>query len=303
MGKKSSSYQEIDPNVGKAMLKQADLAQQYQDWYSTEMAPMLMNATEKQLERTEALSQLGYDQANWLRNWTQQNTDKQWARADEAYDSAKKTFAAAQDMADTARTYNTDAEYQRQLNSAMADRTMAYGLQRQQMKQQLTSQGIDPTSGYYQSQYRALGDAEARDKAYADVIAQNAARELGWTKKMQALGVGQGYLNASMNQDQVGINTVGTGAQNSLSSLAQAGGYAGLGMQNLSNLYSSYSNNANSIMSQNQNAFNLGMQQSNINLSSSINQNQNAATVASGYGSLYGSMAGLATNYAISKMH
>ena len=303
MGKKSSSYQEVDPNVGKAMLKQADLAQQYQDWYASEMAPMLMNQTERQIERSEKLSQLAYDQAYWLRDRTQAVTTKANARADAQSAQEKKTWPSAAAMADTARTFNEQAAYQRALEEAIADRTMGYGLQRQQLKRQLTSQGIDPTSGQYQSQFRAVGDAEANDKANADIIALRAARELGWTKKMQAIGVGQGYLNASINQANQATQTMGVGAGNSLSAIGQAQGYNTLGFSNIANLYNSYSSNTNSLLSQNQNVFNLGMGASNINLSSSIAANQNAATMAQGYGSAFGSLAGMATNLATTKMN
>lgn len=304
MGKKSSSYQEIDPNVGKAMKKQAELAEQYQEWYQSEMYPMLMRQTEQANEWAMEDAAWARDQARWLRDYTQQNADKQNERADAQYAALKNTWGAEEGFLDSAVNNFDEAAYrERATEATTGDLTMAYAQQRKALGQGMTGSGVDPTSGRYQSSYRTLTDEEAYNRAQAILAAEQTAKELGWNNKMQAVSMGQNYLNGSVNYGNTANSTLGMGSSQALGANALANQLGQLGLSNTSNLYNSYSSNSNSLLSQNQNIFNLGMGNSNINLSSSIAANQNAATMAQGYGSAFGSVAGLATNMATTKMN
>lgn len=297
MGKKSSSYQAIDPNVGKAMKRQADLAEAQQQWYETEMQPWLMHQTEKQNEWAEQDRQFARDQALWWRDYTRQNTEKLNERADEQYNRWKATLGSENAMVDDARNFNVGAEQERQTESALTDITAGNAVQRKAFGQQLTTQGIDPTSGQYQAQFRQLGDAEANTRAQAILAAEKVAKELGWNKKMQAVGIGQGYMNQSLQYANNANSIAASGAQASLGANGQASSFGQLGLSNISNLYNNrqsyYGNQQNTISSM----FNTGMGVSNSNLNASIASNQAAATTAAGYGNAFGSIAGAAAQY------
>lgn len=297
MGKKSSSYQAIDPNVGKAMKRQAALAEAQQQWYETEMQPWLMHQTEQQNEWAEQDRQFARDQALWWRDYTRQNTEKLNERADEQYNRWKATLGSENAMVDAARNFNVGAEQERQTESALTGITAGNAVQRKALGQQLTTQGIDPTSGQYQAQFRQLGDAEANTRAQAILAAEKVAKELGWNKKMQAVGIGQGYMNQSLQYANNANSIAASGAQASLGANGQASSFGQLGLSNISNLYNNrqsyYGNQQNTISSM----FNTGMGVSNSNLNASIASNQAAATTAAGYGSAFGSIAGAAAQY------
>lgn len=297
MGKKSSSYQAIDPNVGKAMKRQAALAEAQQQWYETEMQPWLMHQTEQQNEWAEQDRQFARDQALWWRDYTRQNTEKLNQRADEQFARWQATLPAENAMVDDARNFNVGAEQERQTESALTDITAGNAVQRKALRQQLTTQGIDPTSGQYQAQFRQLGDAEANTRAQAILAAEKVAKELGWNKKMQAVGIGQGYMNQSLQYANNANSIAANGAQASLGANGQASSFGQLGLSNISNLYNNrqsyYGNQQNTISSM----FNTGMGVSNSNLNASIASNQAAATTAAGYGSAFGSIAGATAQY------
>ena len=300
MGKKSSSYQEIDPNVGKAQKRQAALAEQQQVWYETEMQPWIMRQTEQQNEWAEQDRQFARDQALWWRDYTQANTEKANQRADEQYARWQATLPSENALVDSVRNYNEAAQQERLNEAATADLTTQYGQQRKALAQQQTMQGIDPTSGQYQANFRALSDEEANNRAQAILAAEQAAKELGWNKRMQAVGIGQGYLNRSTDYANAANQTASVGANASLSANGQASQFGQLGLSNIQNLYNSYQGNMNSLMNQNNSMFNLGMNQSNNNFNYTYNNNQAASSAASGIGNAVG-MAGMAMATAYNK--
>lgn len=297
MGKKSSSYQAIDPNVGKAMKRQAALAEAQQQWYETEMQPWLMHQTEQQNEWAEQDRQFARDQALWWRDYTRQNTEKLNQRADEQFARWQATLPAENAMVDGARNFNVGAEQERQTESALTDITAGNAVQRKALGQQLTTQGIDPTSGQYQAQFRQLGDAEANTRAQAILAAEKVAKELGWNKKMQAVGIGQGYMNQSLQYANNANSIAASGAQASLGANGQASSFGQLGLSNISNLYNNRQSYYGNQQNTNNSMFNTGMGVSNSNLNASIASNQAAATTAAGYGSAFGSIAGAAAQY------
>ena len=216
MGKKSSSYQAIDPNVGKAMKRQAALAEAQQQWYETEMQPWLMHQTEQQNEWAEQDRQFARDQALWWRDYTRQNTEKLNQRADEQFARWQATLPAENAMVDDARNFNVGAEQERQTESALTDITAGNAVQRKALGQQLTTQGIDPTSGQYQAQFRQLGDAEANTRAQASLGANGQASsfgQLGLSNISNLYNNRQSYYGNMMNTNNSMFN-LGMGTSN-----------------------------------------------------------------------------------------
>lgn len=293
MGKKSSTYTEIDPRVGESMNRQAELAQEFQDWQQREYLPTMMAQTVRQNERQYALAQFARDLAYQQRDQTRERTDKYNAYADAAWDR----FAGITKLTDPyfsseALNYNEAAERDRKIEEAIGDLTMGYALNRKNVVHQYNGLGIDPTSGRFQGGLRSLSDDEANNKAQAKLAAERAAKELGWNKQMTAVGIGQGYLQGAIDYANSANNTISTGMGQVLSSLGSASNAAQTQLSNTGNVYSSYGSNLTSLMNQNQSAFNLGMGASNSSLNQSIANNQNNALAAAGYGQAIGSVAG-----------
>ena len=296
MGKKSSSYSQIDPRVGQAMSRQADLALQLEDFNENTMMPAMFAATEKDNERKTALGNFAKELAYFQREQTRENTDKQNARSDAAYNTGLDLKKGDKNVAADATYFNEDAYKERMIEEAIADLTMGYGQQRKYASQQYNQLGIDPTSGRFQSGFRQISDEEANNKAQAKLAAEKAAKELGWNKRMTAVGIGQDYLNQSINYGNLANSTISSGMSQVLSSLGNASNSSSSQLSNLGSMYSSYGSNLSSLMNQNQSIFSTGMGVSNTNLQQSISNNQAAMTAASGYGSAIGSIAGASAN-------
>lgn len=294
MGKKSSSvYQPIDPSVGEAMKHQAALAKEQQDWYQGEMWPLLRAQTDKQNEWAAEDSKWAREQAQWWRDYTQQQTDKLNQRADEQWSRWQATLPSENALADTARNYNAATEQERQTERALTDITTQSALGRRALGQGMTSRGVDPTSGQYQAGFRQLSENEANSRAQAMLAAEQVAKELGWNKKMQAVGIGQGYLTGSQQYANAANQIAGQGGQAAMGANGLASSLGQLGTQNISGLIGTGLNNYKSLG----NAWNqygqMGINSSNTQFLGAQAQSQANQMASQGIGGAIG-MAGMA---------
>ena len=290
MGKKSASAAPaVDPSVGIAMQKQADIAERQQEWFETEMMPWLKDQTN--IANAAAQQDREFNQANtqWWQNFAQTQVDRQNARADEYYNRWKQTYLPIEDaLVAEANKYSTSAEAERQAQAAIGDYASAFAQQRQAQRMQMQAYGINPTAGAYQAQNNALNLNQYALQAAAANQARQAAVELGWQKKTQLAALGQQYIGNSMNQTQTANDTAGTagglsGQYSQLASnasqnqLANVSNLANVGLnsyQSLSNAWGQYGN--------------LGMQLSNYNQNAWAQQLQYKSAQQQGMGSIAG---------------
>lgn len=293
MGKKSSSSSPaVDPRVGAAMEKQADILDQQQQWYENEIYPWLKEQTYLQNEWSQQDRQFAQENALWWRDMAKEQYDKQNERADEYYNRWKDVYKPIEDqlVADVDR-YNTSAEAERQAQAAIGDYANAYAKQKQAQNMQMQSYGLNPTSGAYQAQNKALAFNQAGIEAMAANQARQAAEQLGWQKRMQMAAIGQQYIGNSQNQVNTATNASGSAGGLANQSIGQASQFGQLGTQNISNLanvglqsYSALSNGWGQYG-------NLGMQVSNYNQNAWAQNQQNKAQNAAGVGSMVGGIA------------
>ena len=180
MGKKSSSSAPaVDPAVGQALQQQAALAQQQQNWMETEIYPWLQQQTQKQNEYSEADRAMAMQNYQFWQNMASEQTERANAMSDEFYNRWKENYLPIENalLAD-AKNYNTSAEAERQAAYAIGDATTAYNVQKQALNQQLAQYGVNPTSGAYAAQNRAMDVNQAAVRAAAANQARSAAREL-----------------------------------------------------------------------------------------------------------------------------
>lgn len=256
MGKKSSKVR-IPAEIGQAMKKQADVAQQQQDWMENEMFPFLQE--QAQIANDNANKDREFNQANaeWWQNYAQTNADKLNEKADWYFDRFQNTYAPIEDqlVADAAK-YNDGVEAERQAGYAIGDISSAFATQRRNNAMRAQAYGVNPTSGAYQAQQRAMDLQQASLSAAAANQARNAAQQLGWNKKMQLAGLGSQYIGAAQGMYQTGNQTASTGgglsqnAANQSSTLGQvgfnnAGQLANIGLQSYGSLQNAWGNVAN----------------------------------------------------------
>lgn len=292
MGKKSSSAPAVPAEVGIAMQKQAEIAEQQQKWYETEVYPWYKESTEKQNALQEQLVNSSMEDAEWWRNFTQEQTDKANAIRDEYYDHWKNDYKPIEDqLISDAQKFNSDAYAEQQAQMAIGDVAAQYANQKQQTALNMSKYGIDPSSGQFMGQMNALSINQSAATAAASNAARQAAVQLGWDKNLQLANLGVQYagitnnatsgVNQTAGTGQNGVNSsMGVASNASTQQLSNISGLAQTGLQSyqaLSNAWGNYGNLANQTY-QNQ-------------LSAWQAQQQANASSSAGIGSLVGSVA------------
>lgn len=277
MGKSSSGggAPAADPNIGLAQQEMAKISRDYLENWKTEVWPQMKEAAAKQEIRAD--EQFALDK---------EVQQKQLAAADLTMAEYNRNAPSREAIYKEAEDYNTEANKERIASEAIGDIKTSFGVQAADLERRNQSFGINPTSGRSMATQNASGILQAATEASAATRARNAAEQLGWAKKMDAIALSQGQfgnqatstglaLNAGNQALQAGQTSMGNYAQmgNSLSQMAQTGnaGWNSIGQ--------------------------LGVQKYNADVNSySATQQANAASSA-GLGSLAGAAIGAAGNY------
>ncbi len=260
MGKKSSKVR-IPAEIGQAMQKQADVAEQQQNWMENEMFPWLQEQADISNANAQADREFNQANAEWWQNYAQTNADKLNEKADWYFDRFKNEFAPVEDsLIKDLERYNEGAEAERQAGYAIGDIASAFASQRRSNNMRAQAYGINPTSGAYQAQQRAMDLQQASLSAAAANQARNAAQQLGWNKKMQVAGLGDKYLGAAQGMYQTGNQAASTGgnlSQNAANTSASLGNQgftnaaqmANIGLGSYNSLQNAWGNVANTGLS------------------------------------------------------
>lgn len=232
MGKKSSKVR-IPAEVGQAMKQQAAVAQQQQDWMENEMFPWLQEQANISNENAEKDREFNQANAEWWQNYAQENADKLNEKADWYFDRFQNTYAPIEDsLIKDMERYNDGVEAERQAGYAIGDIASSFATQRRSNAMRAQAYGINPTSGAYQAQQRAMDLQQASLSAAAANQARNAAQQLGWQKKLQVAGLGDKYIGAAQGMYQTGNQTASTGGSLSQNAANQASSLGGVGFSN-----------------------------------------------------------------------
>lgn len=232
MGKKSSSTK-IPASVGEAMKQQAAVAQQQQDWMENEMFPWLQEQANISNENAEKDREFNQANAEWWQNYAQENADKLNEKADWYFGRFQNTYAPIEDsLIKDMERYNDGVEAERQAGYAIGDIASSFATQRRSNAMRAQAYGINPTSGAYQAQQRAMDLQQASLSAAAANQARNAAQQLGWQKKLQVAGLGDKYIGAAQGMYQTGNQTASTGGSLSQNAANQASSLGGVGFSN-----------------------------------------------------------------------
>lgn len=260
MGKKSSKVR-IPAEIGQAMKKQADVAEQQQNWMENEMFPWLQEQADISNANAQADREFNQANAEWWQNYAQTNADKLNEKADWYFDRFKNEFAPVEDsLIKDLERYNEGAEAERQAGYAIGDVASAFATQRRANAMRAQAYGINPTSGAYQAQQRAMDLQQASLSAAAANQARNAAQQLGWNKKMQVAGLGDKYIGAAQGMYQTGNQTASTGGSLSQNAANQSAALGGVGFSNATQMANIGLNSYNSLQNAWGNVANTGLQ-------------------------------------------
>ena len=130
--------------------------------------------------------------------------------AQDQWNQYKTTFQPLEtDLAAKAKTYGTPAEQEAAAGRANADVTSSFDQARKQAMLGLSgSRGLNPNDPAYDAKIASTNLSEAATKAGAETQARIQARDLGFAKELDAIGIGKGIPASS-------ANSLGTVAGNS----------------------------------------------------------------------------------------
>lgn len=185
-----------DPNIGLAQKQTSDLSAQYMDLWKSDIWPGMKQQAAAQQDLSD--KQVGL---------SMEMQKRQMEIAEEQYQRYKTVFQPLQDdIVKQAWEYDTAGNQERLASSALGDVNTQFENQRQQSRMQGRAYGIDPTSGRYQGAENANSVMQAGTAAAASTRARDAAVQLGWAKKMDAIGLGSGIFSNQATSTGLALN-------------------------------------------------------------------------------------------------
>ncbi len=217
---KKSVKNQYDPQIGESAKMLADTSKEALDWskqyYADIVTPLLKQQTEAAVKAQGQMGTLYDLQAEQMRL---------------ASDRFKKYGIPAEERYyDMVSKYSEPAEMERQAMLAKGDMATAAANQEAALGRQLSSMGIDPTSGAALSARSTASVVNAAAEASAMNRARNAARTLGMQLTSDAANFGRGGLSAVQSMGQ-GAYTASAGGLGAAGSALEGGMAAGRGVQ------------------------------------------------------------------------
>lgn len=294
MGKKSSNTVSMDPAIGQAMTRMAELSEKQQAWYENTIYPWLQTQTEKSNQATQDALDFEKENAQWYKNYYTEQSDRQNAKSDELYERYQTLYKPIEDqLIEEANSYDSGKQAKTDAADAMSTTSGAYNAQRDALKMRMKAYGLDSTSDLYSNQARASGVNEAAASVSAANEARQAAVDLGWQKQLQIASLGSTYLGNTIDLSSLANNTVATGSTNTTNNAAASVSSNNQAVQNVSSLanigLSSYQNMANAWGQYG----NMGQQQQSYNQSVANAKSAAKANETSGYVAAAGTVAAI----------
>lgn len=246
-GKKSVKNQ-YDPQIGESAKALADTSKEALDWskqyYADVVTPLLKQQTEAAVKTQGQMGTLYDLQAEQMRLASDRYKQYGIPAEERYYNMVSK--------------YSEPAEMERQAALAKGDMAAATANQAGALNRQLSSMGIDPTSGAALSARSTASVVNAAAEASAMNRARNAARTLGMQLTSDAANFGRGGLSAVQAMGE-GARAASAGGLGAASSALEGGINAGQGVAagynsaigGMSNVMSNYTSLGNTSMQAN----------------------------------------------------
>ena len=123
---------------------------------------------------------------------------EQMAQARDYYNYQQDTFRPVErGLVADAQRFNTDAYANELASKASADAGLAFGQVQAQNQRASRSMGANPNSGRYAGMQQASGLALAANRANAMTNARTQADQMGYARRLDAVGMGRGLSGAS----------------------------------------------------------------------------------------------------------
>jgi hypothetical protein len=187
--------------------------------------------------------------AERVANQQMASQEQQMKQAQEYYDYQQNTFRPVErGLVAQAQEYDTEANRERLASQAASDTARAFGTAEGMTSRNLARRGVGPGSGNAMALQNQNTLALASSRAGAMTGARNQAEQIGYARKLDAVGLGRGLAGASTAA--YGAAT-GAGTSGLSSSMAPGNQY----QQGLSNAGTTFGN----VLSNQTSQFNTGL--------------------------------------------
>lgn len=192
--------------------KQANLSEEQWNDYKKNMQPLVLEQMRKTIDNGDLMTQSAIEEQKFQLGLSKKYDDRYWNTQVPLEDS----------LISEANNYDTDAERERMAGQANADVRTQFGASREQMMRDMASRGVDPGSP---SAYMAAGSMGAREAASAAAAmnkTREAARSMGWAKKLDAASLAKGLPGFTSSASQMALGWNGQGLTAGASGLGAA---------------------------------------------------------------------------------
>ena len=268
-GGNSVSMPAVDPAIGKAQEKIAEVTADQWNTFKTDTYPELMRQAKAQEQR----AQDQYDLTSSIVKKQQAYADADRARYEQGAIPAMEKLKADADL------YNTQAEQERLAQGARADVTSAMENQRQQQVMRQQAYGIDPTSGTAQFASNAMGANQALMEAQAANQTRQAAKDIGLQKQANVYNMYAGLPAQSNASTGIALGASGQGIAGGQTSIGNT-----MGINTAANQSAQTANQGWNSMGQ------LGVSKYGADISAFNASNQASAASSAGFGQALGTL-------------
>lgn len=227
-----------------AALEGAAISREMWNDYKTNIAPVQLDQMQQAIDIGRGQYDLSREQQQFQLGLARKYDDRFWDRQVPLEDSIIRD----------ANEFDTPAERERMAGTARADVEQAFSGAAQEMNRDLGRMGLNPADPKYFGMRRTLASDQALATSRAMNKTREAAKQMGWAKKMDAAALGRGLPGFSSGSSQLAMGWGGQGMQAGGMGMNAAGQYAssmtGVGGTSASGFQSASSNlRANAIES------------------------------------------------------
>lgn len=205
--------------ANEAAREGAAIAREQWNDYKTLFAPRIMEQMDQQIQIGRDTYELAREQQDFQLGLAERFNDRYW-----------NTQVPLEDqIISEARNFDTDAERERLAGQARGDVAQAFGAQRAGLRRDMGRAGLNPSDPRYFSMMKGMATDEALATAYAANKTREAAKQLGWSRRVDASALARGLPGFSGGSTSAAMGWGGQGMQGAGMGLnASLGGLGGL---------------------------------------------------------------------------
>lgn len=186
-----------------AAVAQAGIAREQWNDYKTKFAPVILDQMQQQIDIGQDSYELARRQQEFQVGLTRKYDDRYWGVQVPQEDR----------LIDDAKNFDTAAEQERQAGEARGDIAQSFGDARGGLRREMGRMGVNPADPRFFATSQRMAGTEALATASAMNKTRQAAKEMGWAKRIDAAALGRGLAGFTSSASEGARGWSGTGMQ------------------------------------------------------------------------------------------